>query len=96
VIWNISPLQQIGPIDVMATFRHVGTRWADNANTRLVDGYSTVDAAFGYRFRPGIRLTVRGRNLADSIYTQSISNTAGRLEPPRSVDVTLALDLRRF
>jgi len=96
VIWNISPLQQIGPLDVMATFRSVGTRWADNANTRLVDGYSTIDAAVSYRVRQGMRLTVRGRNLADKLYTQSTSNTAGRLEPPRAVDVTLAMDLRRF
>ena len=38
----------------------------------------------------------RGRNLTDRIYTQSISNTAGRLEPPRAVDVTFTTDLRIF
>jgi iron complex outermembrane receptor protein len=96
VIWNISPYQQVGPVDVSATFRYVGTRWGDNANTRLVDGYGTVDVAAGYRLGRGMRLTVRGRNLTDNMYTQSISNTAGRLEPPRSIDVTFAMNVRRF
>jgi hypothetical protein len=44
---------------------------------------------------PGLRIAVRGRNLTDKIYTQSVSNTAGRLEPPRSVDVTLTTNFRR-
>jgi len=86
--------KRIGPLDLTATIRHVGSRWGDNANTRRVHGFTTVDAAVGYRIRRDARLMVRGRNLTDEIYTQSISNTAGRLEPPRSVDVTLTLDLR--
>ena len=32
----------------------------------------------------------------DRIYTQSVSNTAGRLEPPRSVEVTFTTNLRGF
>jgi iron complex outermembrane receptor protein len=95
-IVNISPTQRIGPFDLTGTIRHVGTRWGDNGNTRLVSGFTTVDAAVGYRIAPGSRIMVRGRNLTDRIYTQSVSNTAGRLEPPRSVDVTLTLDLSRF
>jgi outer membrane receptor protein involved in Fe transport len=60
-----------------------------------VNGFTTLDAAVGYRLRRGTRVMLRGRNLTDEIYTQSVSNTAGRLEPPRSVDVTFTVDLRR-
>jgi iron complex outermembrane receptor protein len=95
-IWNISPMQRIGPFDLTATIRQVGKRWGDNANTRRVAGFTTLDVAAGWRVRPGTRLMVRGRNLTDRIYTQSVSNTAGRLEPPRSVDVTLTTDLKGF
>ena len=97
-IWNISPTQQIGRFDVTGTLRQVGERWGDNANSpnRLVKPYTTIEAALAYRVRPGTRLTVRGRNLTDRLYTQSVSNTAGRLEPGRSVDVTFTTDLRGF
>jgi iron complex outermembrane receptor protein len=95
-IWNITPTQRVGPLDLTATIRHVGTRWGDNGNTRLVAGFTTLDVAAGWRVRPGTRIMVRGRNLSDRIYTQSVSNTAGRLEPPRSLDVTLTTDLRGF
>lgn len=94
IIWNISPTQRIGPFAVTETIRQVGKRWGDNGNTRRVGGFTTYDAAVGYRIRPGTRITLRGRNLTDRIYTQSVSNTAGRLEPPRSVDVTLTTDLK--
>jgi len=93
-IWNFSPTQSFGPFDVTGTIRHVGTRWGDNANTRLVDGFTTVDVGAGYRIARGTRVMVRGRNLADKIYTQSVSNTAGRLEPGRSWDITFTTDLK--
>jgi iron complex outermembrane recepter protein len=96
IIWNVSPVQQIGAFDVMGTIRHVGRRWGDNGNTRRVAGFTTVDAAVAYRIRPSLRMTVRGRNLTDRIYTQSVSNTAGRLEAPRSVDVTFTTYLSGF
>ena len=64
---------------------------ADSANTRLVGSYTTLDAAVGYRLRRGQHLTLRGRNLTDEVYTQSTSNTAGRIEPPRSVELTYAM-----
>lgn len=92
VIWNIAPTQSIGPVDVTATIRHVGSRWGDNANTRKVDGFTVIDLAVGYRVGRLGRIMVRGRNLTDRIYTQSVSNTSGRLEPPRSVDVTFSMN----
>lgn len=97
-VWNVAPMQQIGPIDLTATLRQVGYRWGDNANSpnRLVKPYTTIDVGVAYRIRPGTRVWLRGRNLSDRIYTQSVSNTAGRLEPGRSVDVTFTTDLRAF
>ena len=96
IIWNISPTQRIGPLALTGTIRQVGKRWGDNGNTRSVSGFTTVDAAVGYRLRPGARITLRGRNLTDRIYTQSVSYTSGRLEPPRSLDVTFTADLKGF
>jgi iron complex outermembrane receptor protein len=95
-IWNISPSQRLGPLDLTGTIRSVGRRWGDNGNTRRVQGFATLDAALSYRLGSGTRITLRGRNLTDRIYTQSVSNTAGRLEPPRSVDVTFTTNLSRF
>ena len=83
-IWNISPTQRIGPFDLTAT--HPPGRQRAGATTPTPgwsSGFTTIDAAVGYRIRHGTRVMVRGRNLTDGIYTQSISNTAGRLEPPR-------------
>jgi iron complex outermembrane receptor protein len=92
VLWNLSPTQRIGRLDLTATLRQVGERWGDNANSRRVGSYTTVDAAAGVRLGRGSRVTVRGRNLTDRIYTQSTSSTAGRLEPPRGFDVTFTTD----
>ena len=92
VLWNLSPTQRIGRFDLTGTIRQVGERWGDNANSRRVDAYTTVDAAVAYRLGTGSRITVRGRNLTDRIYTQSTSNTAARLEPPRAFDVSFTTD----
>src|SRR5262249_355311 len=89
VVWNITPMQRIGPLDFAATLRQVGARWGDTVNTRRVGSYTTIDAQVGYRFANGTRIRLRGRNLADKIYTPSVSATSGRLEAPRSFDVTV-------
>jgi iron complex outermembrane recepter protein len=89
VVWNITPSQRIGPVDISATVRQVGARWGDTANTRLVGSYTTMDMQLSYRFVRGSRIRIRGRNLTDKIYTPSVSATSGRLEAPRSVDVTV-------
>ena len=33
VVYNITPMQRIGPVSVSATIRHVGERWRNTANT---------------------------------------------------------------
>jgi iron complex outermembrane receptor protein len=92
VVWNITPSQRIGPLDISATLRQVGARWGDTANTRHVGSYTTIDTQVAYRFAGGTRVRIRGRNLADKIYTPSVSATSGRLEAPRSIDVTVTKD----
>src|SRR4029077_4694170 len=89
VVWNLTPSQRIGPVDVSATIRQVGPRWGDTANTRLVGSYTTGDIQVGLRFMNNSRIRIRARNITDKIYTQSVSATSGRLEPPRSFDVTV-------
>jgi len=96
-IWNISPTQRLGRFDLTATVRQVGKRWGDHANTRLVDAYSTAEAAVGYYVRRGSRVRLRMRNVTDGVYTQqATSATAARLEAPRSVDLTFTTDLAGF
>jgi iron complex outermembrane receptor protein len=94
-IWNLSPMQRLGRFDLTGTLRHVGSRWGDNGNTRLVEGFTTIDLGASYHLRPGTRIMLRGRNLTDRIYTQAVSNTAGRLEPGRSIDLTFTANLTR-
>lgn len=95
-VWNISPTQRIGRYDVSAVLRQVSARWGDNANTRRFPSFTTLDAAFGIRLMNGSRLTLRGRNLSDRIYSQSTNATYGRLEPPRSFDVTFTTNVSAF
>src|SRR5688500_16787321 len=67
ILWNISPKQRIGPFDITATVRQVGERWGDNANTRLVGSYTTVQAGAGYRIRNGSSVRLWIRNLTDKV-----------------------------
>ena len=85
--------QRIKRFDLSGTLRHVGRRFADNANLRRMDDYTTFDAALGCRLPKGARLMLRGRNLTDALYAVwGVSGgTALRLEAPRSVDVMLTM-----
>jgi iron complex outermembrane recepter protein len=96
IIWNVSPTQRFGRLDFTGTLRQLGPRWGDNANTRRVGSFTTVDAGVAFRLNRSARIVVRGRNLTDRLYTQFPSQTAGRLEPPRSVDVTFRTRLSGF
>lgn len=61
----------------------------------FVEGFTTVDAGASHRVRSSGRIMIPARNLTDRIYTHSVSNTAGRLEPGRSVHVTFTVNLTR-
>jgi iron complex outermembrane receptor protein len=85
--------QRFGRFDLSGNVRNLGRRFADNANLRPMDGFTTVDAALGYRLPKGARLMIRGRNLGNALYAVwGVSGgTALRLEAPRSVDATFTL-----
>lgn len=84
--------QRFGNFDLSATLRHVGRRFADTANLRPMDHYTTFDSALTYRFPRAVSLALRGRNLTDALYAawSASGGTALRLEAPRSVDLTLS------
>jgi len=56
-----------------------------------VGGYTTFQAALVTGSAGAHALRLYGRNLTNKLYTQSVSNTSGRLEAPRSVDLTFTM-----
>jgi len=48
--------------------RYVGKRYADNANTSVMDAYTIVDANISWKINPHTRLTFNVRNLGDKLY----------------------------
>lgn len=90
LVFNVTPMQRIGPVSISATIRKVGERWRDNANTIRLEPYSTLNASLSVRFLRGTRLTLTGRNLTDEIYTpRSNSDVSARLGAPRSYELQL-------
>src|SRR6185503_14748170 len=41
-VWNLTPMQRIGPVTVSATVRRVGERWRNTANTIRLEPYTLV------------------------------------------------------
>lgn len=78
------------PVTVSAGIRRAGRFFTDNANTIRVKGYTSLDAAVGYRTSFGT-LTLRGRNLTNAFYVDytDVNPSQFQVAPPRSVDLTL-------
>jgi iron complex outermembrane receptor protein len=78
------------PITVSAGLRHAGRFYTDNANTIRARGYTTVDAAVGYKVSFG-EITLRGRNLGDEFYVDysDVSTTQFQVGAPRTVEIAL-------
>jgi iron complex outermembrane receptor protein len=85
--------QRFGSFNLSGTLRHVGRRFADTANIRPMDAYTTFDSALSYRLEKGGTFSLRGRNLTDALYAawSASGGTALRLEAPRSFDITWAM-----
>jgi len=79
------------PLTLGATVRHDGDFYTDDANSFRVKSHTVVDAQVSWR-APFGRVTVRGRNLFDTLYADwsGYGPTQVYLGAPRSVDVTLA------
>ncbi len=78
------------PLTFGATVRYDGDFYTSNANTYRVEARTVVDAQVSWR-APFGRLTLRGRNLFDTLYADwsGYGATQVYLGAPRSVDLTL-------
>jgi iron complex outermembrane recepter protein len=78
------------PVTASAGLRHAGRIYTDNANAIRARGYTTFDAALGYRVSFG-EFTLRGRNLSDEFYVDysDVSTTQFQVGAPRSVEIAL-------
>ncbi len=81
---------QAAPLTFGATVRHDGDFYTSNANTYRVAAHTTLDAQVSWR-APFGRLTLRGRNLFNTLYADwsGYGATQVYLGAPRSFDVTL-------
>lgn len=68
-----------------AAVRHVSDRFANNNNSVVASGYTTVDAGVSYTWRRFV-FNLRGRNLTDAEYEPVAGTTMRRLADPRSLE----------
>lgn len=68
--------------------RYVGDRYADTANTQRFNAYTLWGASVSYKVDPNNTLTLRGRNLNDTIYFAS-GSTQVRIGEPRAFELAL-------
>jgi len=71
--------------------RHVGKRYADNANTLELPAYTTADLALQWRATPATTLTLRGFNVFDKYYFTTAYYTTNQwfVGEGRRVELTL-------
>ena len=71
--------------------RHVGKRFADNANTLVMPAYTHTDLALHWKLAPSTSLKLHGANLFDrhSITTSYYTNTQWFVGQGRRVELTL-------
>jgi iron complex outermembrane receptor protein len=87
-VWNLTPMQRVGPVTASMTIRRVGERWRNTANTIRLEPYTTVSMSLSSRFYRGTRVTLTVRNLTDELYIpRSNSDVTGRLGAPRNFEV---------
>lgn len=84
--WDFQPDWSAG-----AGLRHVGARYADNANTLRMPSYTTVDASLRWKASPQTSLSLRGSNLFDKRYyaTAYYTPTQWLVGPDRRVELVL-------
>jgi len=84
--WDFQPDWSAG-----AGLRHVGARFADNANTLRMPSYTTVDASLRWKASPRTSLTLRGFNVFDKRYyaTAYYTPTQWLVGPDRRVELVL-------
>lgn len=69
--------------------RMVGKRYADNANTSVMPGYTVYDANLAWHANQKTTLRLNARNLTDKLYASTFYDTAQFiLGAPRSLELT--------
>ncbi|WP_404478919.1 TonB-dependent receptor [Novosphingobium sp. BL-52-GroH] len=81
------------PVTLSGFVRHVSGFYTDTANTILVKGRTTFDAAVSWKASEGVTLALRGRNLTDAFYGEysGYGSNDIYIGAPRSVEVSLAV-----
>ena len=77
------------PMTLVGGLRHQGRFFTNNANSTEVSGFTLLDAQVIWRMRSG-DITLRGRNLTDTLYADWTGASASQVQlgAPRTVDLT--------
>ncbi|CAN7445828.1 TonB-dependent receptor [Phenylobacterium sp. LjRoot225] len=59
------------PVDVGGGVRHVGKRAGDDANSLMLEAYTTLNAYVTYRVSPNVAVSLRVENLTDKVFAQA-------------------------
>ena len=69
---------------------HVGKRYQDTANSRIVPAYTLTDAGLRWQFVEGASAALRVRNIFNETYARATyGNSQWVLGDPRTVEATL-------
>lgn len=71
--------------------RYVGDRYANNANTNRLAGYTVLDAVVSWNVNPKATLSLIGRNLTNRVYATAAYNSQWLLGASRSVELMAQL-----
>jgi iron complex outermembrane receptor protein len=68
--------------------RHVDSVFIDNANTRQLPAYTTVDLSAVYKYSPNVEFAARIRNLTDALYATWSAPNQAYIAEPRTFEVS--------
>jgi iron complex outermembrane receptor protein len=89
---NLWAHYRVGAWQTSLGARHVGKRFANNANTTAVPGYSLLDAALHWQFDANTTFSLFARNLTDRFYANATYGSQFLIGPGRGFE--LAANLR--
>lgn len=68
-------------LNVGGGVQHVGSAFADTANTIRVPAHSVLDGLVEYGVNANLTLRININNLTDAVYVKSVNNNGGRYNP---------------
>ena len=87
VVANLWGHYRLGAWQASLGLRHVGKRYANNANSLTLDAYTVADASLAWQLNRQTTLRLLGRNLADKVYASRTYNNQFILGEPRRVEL---------